>query len=153
MKLLEVTAAQWPKADFIIGNPPFIGAKYLREVRGEGYTEALWDAYRLTDAADYVMYWWHRAAQEVFSGRARRFGLITTNSLPQAFSRRIVKAQLDRVEGISLAFAIPDHPWVDASDAAAVRIAMTVGIKGREKPGRLLNIVHEEPLPDGEAEV
>ena len=42
-------------------------------------------------SADYVMYWWHRAAQRVSAGRTRRFGLITTNSLRQAFNRRVVR--------------------------------------------------------------
>ena len=32
--------------------------------------------------------------------------------------------------GLSLVFAIPDHPVVDSADGAAVRIAMTVG-RGR----------------------
>jgi hypothetical protein len=153
-RLLGVQPAKWPKADFIIGNPPFIGGKDLRAVRGDGYAEALWDIYRqLPQAADYVMYWWHRAAQEVAAGRARRFGFITTNSLPQAFNRRAVQAHLQAVQGISLVFAIPNHPWVDASEAADVRIAMTVGTKGRERPGRLLDVIREIPLPDGEMDV
>jgi SAM-dependent methyltransferase len=153
-RLVGVLPARWPRADFIIGNPPFIGGKDLRAVQGEGYAEALWDTYRqLPEAADYVMYWWHRAAQEVRAGRTRRFGLITTNSLPQAFSRRVVQAHLQSVDGLSLAFALPDHPWVDSSDSAAVRIAMTVGVKGREQPGRLLEVISERPAADGEAEV
>jgi hypothetical protein len=153
-RLLGVQPAKWPKADFIIGNPPFIGGKDLRAVRGEGYAQGLWDVYRqLPQAADYVMYWWHRAAQEVSAGRARRFGLITTNSLSQAFNSRVVGAHLKAVQGISLAFAIPDHPWVDSYDAANVRISMTVGAKGRERPGRLLEVIRETPLPDGEADV
>jgi len=154
MRLIDPRPASWPKADFIIGNPPFIGGKDLRSVQGEGYTRALWDVYRqLPQSADYVMYWWHRAAQEVAAGRARRFGLITTNSLPQAFNRRVVQAHLERVDGISLAFAIPNHPWVDASDAAAVRIAMTVGTHGRDRSGRLLEVRRETAMPDGEANV
>jgi hypothetical protein len=153
-RLSGVQRAEWPRADFIIGNPPFIGGKDLRAVQGEGYAEALWDVYRqMPQSADYVMYWWHRAAQEVSGGRTRRFGFITTNSLPQAFNRRVVRAHLEDVAGISLAFAIPNHPWVDASEAAAVRIAMTVGTTGRDRPGRLLEVVHEKPLPDGDAEV
>ena len=150
-RLINVQRAEWPKADFIIGNPPFIAGKDLRAVRGEGYAEALWSVYRQTpQAVDYVMYWWHRAGQEVSAGRARRFGLITTNSLPQAFSRRVVQAHLEGVSGISLAFAIPNHPWVDATGSAAVRIAMTVGTKGRDRPGRLLEVRREALLPDGE---
>ena len=154
VRLLGAQPARWPRADFIIGNPPFIGGKDLRAVQGEGYVAALWDVYRqMPQSADYVMSWWNRAAQEVSSGHARRFGLITTNSLPQAFNRRVVKAHLEHVSGISLAFAIPNHPWVDASEAAAVRIAMTVGMRGRDRQGRLLEVTRESPMEDGEADI
>ena len=154
VRLLGAQPARWQRADFIIGNPPFIGAKYLRIVQGEGYAEALWRTYRqMPRSADYVMYWWNRAALAVSAGRARRFGFITTNSLPQAFNRRVVQRHLEHVDGISLAFAIPNHPWVDATDSAAVRIAMTVGVRGRDRPGRLLEVVRETPMQDGEAEV
>ena len=154
VRLLGAQPARWPQADFIIGNPPFIGGKDLRAVQGEGYAEALWHTYRqMPQSADYVMYWWHRAAQQIAVGRTRRFGFITTNSLPQAFNRRVVQRHLENVNGVSLAFAIPNHPWVDASDAAAVRIAMTVGVKGRDRPGRLLEVTRETQLQDGEAEV
>jgi hypothetical protein len=153
-RLIGTQPARWPRADFIIGNPPFIGAKYLRAVQGEGYAGALWGTYRqMPQAADYVMYWWHRAAQVVAAGHTRRFGFITTNSLPQAFNRRVVKAHLEEVDGVSLAFAIPNHPWVDAVDAADVRISMTVGAAGRDRPGRLLEVTRETPADDGEAEV
>jgi hypothetical protein len=73
VRLLGAQPARWPRADFIIGNPPFIGGKDLRSVQGEGYTEALWRTYRqMPQSADYVMYWWHRAAQAVAAGRTRR---------------------------------------------------------------------------------
>ena len=79
------------------------------------------------ESAHFVMFWWHHAAQLVAQGEVRRFGLITTNSLKQTFNRRVVQNALD--QGISLAFAIPDHPWVDSADGAAVRIAMTLGVR------------------------
>ncbi|MEO8411517.1 MAG: type IIL restriction-modification enzyme MmeI, partial [Propionivibrio sp.] len=79
-------------------------------------------------------------AQLVAKGEVKRFGLITTNSLTQTFNRRVVQCALDR--GLSLAFAIPDHPWVDSADGAAVRIAMTVGTAGSDE-GRLLTVVDE----------
>lgn len=154
VRLLGAQPARWPRADFIIGNPPFIGGKDLRAVQGEGYVKALWDVYRqMPQSADYVMYWWNRAAQEVSTRRTRRLGLITTNSLPQAFNRRVVQAHLEHVNGISLAFAIPAHPWVDTSDAAAVRIAMTVAVSGRNRSGRLVEVTREMPLDDGESAV
>ncbi len=118
--------AKWPEADFIVGNPPFLGDKVMKQSLGDGYTETLRAAYpEVPESADFVMYWWHKAAALTCAGRARRFGFITTNSIRQTFNRRIVQAALDK--GIYLVFAIPDHPWIDATECAAVRIAMTVG--------------------------
>jgi hypothetical protein len=142
--------APWPEATFIVGNPPFIGKLKLREVLGDGYVEALRRSYpKVPRSADFVMYWWEKAAlrarawdPEKVTG-TRRFGLITTNSLRQTFGRRVVAAHLsDRKHPLSLLFAIPDHPWVEASDGAAVRIAMTVGGAGL-RDGRLLTVSEE----------
>ena len=64
----------------------------MREALGDGYVEALRRVYPdVPDSADYVMYWWDKAAELVRTGRARRFGLITTNSLRQTFNRRVLE--------------------------------------------------------------
>jgi hypothetical protein len=122
--------AAWPEADFVVGNPPFIGNKRMRLVLGDGYVEALRGAWTdVPESADFVMYWWHYAAQLTRRSALKRFGLITTNSIRQSFNRRVVEAALTpagKDAQVSLVFAIPDHPWVDAADGAAVRIAMTV---------------------------
>jgi hypothetical protein len=145
--------AIWPDADFIVGNPPFIGDKLMREDLGDGYVETLRATYPdVPESADFVLYWWHKAAELTRAGKVKRFGLITTNSLRQTFSRRVVQAQLSAQPPLSLAFAIPDHPWVDTADGAAVRIAMTVGIPG-ERAGELLEIKTETPQEDGSAKV
>ena len=119
--------AVWPDAQFIVGNPPFIGASTMRAALGDGYVQALRGAWpEVPESADFVMYWWARAAALVAHGQAKRFGLITTNSLRQTFNRRVVQAAMGG--GVSLVFAIADHPWVDSANGAAVRIAMTVGV-------------------------
>jgi hypothetical protein len=145
--------AQWPQADFIVGNPPFIGDKRMREDLGDGYVETLRATYPdVPESADFVLYWWHKAAELARAGRAKRFGLITTNSLRQTFARRVVQAQLSAKPPLSLLFAIPDHPWVDTAEGAAVRIAMTVGAAG-EHTGELLEATDEQPQPDGSEKV
>ena len=83
-------AVSWPQAEFIVGNPPFIGGKDIRARLGDGYAEALWAAHKhMNELADFVMYWWDRAAEILpRKGTAlRRFGLVTTNSITQEFSR------------------------------------------------------------------
>lgn len=96
------------------------------------------------------MYWWQRAAELTRRGKLRRFGLITTNSLTQEFNRRVLQQHLAGSPSLSLAFAIPDHPWVDSADGAAVRIAMTVGRAAKEGIEGRLAIVTDEKGGDGE---
>lgn len=142
--------AKWPEATFIVGNPPFIGAGRLRESLGDGYIEALWQAYpKMPQSADLVMFWWEKAALRARAWNpdkgtgTRRFGLITTNSIRQTFNRRVLEPHLnDPKIPLSLIFAIPDHPWVDTMDGADVRIAMTVGAAGN-RAGRLLTVATE----------
>ena len=104
--------AEWPSADFIVGNPPFLGNWRMRGELGDGYAETLRSVYgEVPETADYVMYWWHRAAERVRAGQTRRFGFITTNSLRQTFQRRVVTPHLtDASSPASLVFAIPGSP-------------------------------------------
>ncbi len=145
--------AEWPQADYIVGNPPFIGASTMRRALGDGYVDAVrctWPD--VPESADFVMHWWHIAAETVRAGNARRFGFITTNSIKQTFNRRVLQTHLEAKEPLSLAFAIPDHPWVDAADGAQVRIAMTVAAAG-EQDGRLLQVCNEIRADQDEIEV
>ena len=38
---VDPAPAEWPEADFIVGNPPFIGASGMRSALGDGYVEAM----------------------------------------------------------------------------------------------------------------
>jgi len=83
----------WPEAEFIVGNPPFIGGKDLRDRLGSDYAEALWKANaRVPKSADFVMQWWDRAAHTLVAKNSPliRFGFVTTNSITQEFSRRVI---------------------------------------------------------------
>jgi hypothetical protein len=145
-RYINPKAAKWPKADFIIGNPPFIGGKDIRDRLGSGYFDALFRTTEVPESADFVMHWWDMAAWAVRRG-AWAFGFITTNSLPQTFSRRVVAKHLEAKNPVHLALAIPNHPWVDASDGAAVRIAMTIARAG-PGDGVLLTVADESAAPE-----
>jgi hypothetical protein len=147
---------EWPEAEFIVGNPPFIGGKDIRSRLGDGYAETLWRVRKhVNPSADYVMYWWDRAAELLTrKGTAlRRFGLVTTNSITQVFQRRVVERHLKARQPISLVMAIPDHPWTKGTrDAAAVRIAMTVAESGVLE-GALREVVKEEGVDTDEPSI
>ena len=141
--------AEWPAADYIIGNPPYLGARKIKLALGIEYVEALRSAYRdIPEHADFVMYWWDKAAKNLVNESLLKFGFITTNSIVQPFSRKIIDEHLSASPSISITFAIPDHPWVDSTDGASVRVAMTAAEKG-EKEGLLQTVLVEEE-PDTE---
>lgn len=147
---------EWPDAEFIVGNPPFIGGKDIRSRLGDSYTETLWDVYKeMNDSADFVMYWWDRAADLLTrkSTALRRFGFVTTNSITQPFQRKSVERHLKAKKPVSILMAIPDHPWTKATaDAAAVRIAMTVVSKGKVE-GILREVTYENGLETDEPKI
>lgn len=169
-RYLDPRRADWPEADFIVGNPPFIGGKDLRAALGDGYAEACWAVRpHVPGGADFVMHFWDEAATRLLAPptaggakgkttkgkdgrnvraaarRLQRFGFITTNSITQTFSRRVIERHRAAKEPLSLVFAVPDHPWYKSADTAAVRIAMTVCARG-EIPGVLATVVSEEGL-------
>ncbi|MBK5943308.1 class I SAM-dependent DNA methyltransferase [Halorhodospira halophila] len=141
--------AEWPQADFVVGNPPFIGSKRMRAALGDGYVDAIRSAWggEVPDSADLVMYWWHIAAKYVKSGQVFRFGFVATNSLRQTFNRHVIANHVSSDPPLSLVFAIPDHPWVDSADGAAVRISLTVAQSGKSQGA--LQMVTKESHPDG----
>lgn len=139
--------SDWPKADFIVGNPPFLGNKRMREGLSSNYIDALHKHFpKNLRASDFVMYWWHRAAALLQSGEIRRFGFITTDSIRQISNRKVVASFCAHKRNpISLVYAVQEHPWVDSKDGAAVEISMTVGAKGRSD-GRLLTLYSASPI-------
>ncbi len=140
---------EWPKAEFIVGNPPFIGGANLRSRLGDAKAQALWAAHpHMNESADFVMYWWDRAADLLLRKGTilRRFGFVTTNSISQVFQRRVMERYLNAKKPLSLVMAIPDHPWTKAArDSAAVRIAMTVAAPGARE-GLLREVSSEEGI-------
>ncbi len=150
-RYINPRTAEWPPADIVVGNPPFLGKLHLLSRLGEGYVEALRQVYKgkVPAGSDFVMYWWNFAAQLTSNQRIKRFGFITTNSITQTFNRTVVEEALNHKTPIYILFAIPDHPWVDSEDSAAVRIAMTVGEVGKQA-GILATIVSEKERNAGE---
>ncbi|MFN9468705.1 MAG: DNA methyltransferase [Pseudanabaena sp.] len=145
--------AVWQEADYIISNPPFIGNARMRDRLGDGYTEALRKVYPdVPDTVDFVMYWWHKAAELVSSKRLERFGFITTNSICQIRQRTAMDFYLNHKNPIKLIFAIPDHPWTD--EGAAVRISMTIAASDISNAPKLVHVVKEydAELPEDAAE-
>jgi len=103
--------AEWPEAEFVVGNPPYIGSKRMPEALSEEYVSSLRIAHDdVPESSDYVMYWWNHAANLLAQhGRLKQFGFITTNSITQKTNRQVVAKQLAKKNAMSIGYAIADH--------------------------------------------
>ena len=115
------TEPEWPETDVVIGNPPFLGNRLLIANLGEDYVRHLRATYsgRVPDGADLVCYWFHKAGQQIASGKAKRAGLVATNSIRGGANRRALSAATNNQRIFE---AWSDEPWV--IDGAAVRVSL-----------------------------
>ena len=117
----EGSEADWPETDVVIGNPPFLGNRKLRNELGHDYVEALSEAYAglVRGKPDLVCYWFAKAGRLLANQDIRSFGLVATNSIRGGTNRAVLHSILED----SIIFdAWADEPWV--VNGAAVRVSL-----------------------------
>jgi type II restriction/modification system DNA methylase subunit YeeA len=115
------TEAEWPAAHAIVGNPPFLGGKLLRDGLGDEYVDQLFATYRnqVRPEADLVCYWFDKARRQINDYRTSLVGLVATNSIRGGANRAV----LNRIVSNGTIFeAWDDEPWV--VEGAAVRVSL-----------------------------
>ncbi len=113
--------AEWPSADVIVGNPPFLGGKLMRRVLGDEYCDALFAAFtdRVPAEADLVCYWFELARAQLASEKVKDVGLVATNSIRGGANREV----LNRIRQSSVIHdAWSDEAWT--VEGAAVRVSL-----------------------------
>ena len=112
---------EWPGADVVVGNPPFLGVQRFRSVLGDAYTERLRGTYKgqVPGGADLVCFWFSKAGKLVAEGKIARAGLVATNSIRGGANRAVLDRIVDRA---AIFDAWSDEPWV--VDGAAVRVSL-----------------------------
>ena len=113
--------AQWPEAEFIVGNPPFLGTKKMIGAFGEGYTADLRRLYsrEVSPFSDLVCWWFAKAYDAIRIGKSTRAGLVATNSVRGGKNRLV----LDQIVEDGVIFdAWSDEPWIN--EGAAVRVSL-----------------------------
>ena len=117
----DSTEPEWPAADVVIGNPPFLGGKLLITHLGEDYVSRMFATYagRVPAEADLVCYWFEKAGRQIASSKTARAGLVATNSIRGGANRRALQAATNTRRIFE---AWSDEPWV--IDGAAVRVSL-----------------------------
>ena len=133
----------WPKADVVIGNPPFLGGKLLITHLGEDYVSQMFRTYagRVPAEADLVCYWFEKAGRQIAAGRTRRAGLVATNSIRGGANRRALEAATRNC-----------RPRADGSPSGALMVREGGATDHRDQPPQLFEAWSDEPwVIDGAA--
>jgi hypothetical protein len=116
----------WPKADVIVGNPPYNGRRKMVEEMGADYCSLLDARYPGPGVSDFVTYWFplaHRALSD--GGRA---GFVATQAIRDNASRRASLDYIDANDGV-IFDAVSVMPW---SGDAVVHVSIVNWVKGAE---------------------
>lgn len=114
------TEKQWPEADVIIGNPPFLGGKEFLSVFGDRYASEVRRIYssNVPGFADLVAYWFYKSGKSLEAG-AKAFGLVATNSIRHGRSNEVIRLLGEKFRIFD---ARRDEEW--SIEGASVRVSV-----------------------------
>jgi hypothetical protein len=125
----------WPKVDFIVGNPPFLGGKFLRRELNDDYVNQLFSVWkeRVPAEVDLCCYWFEKARAHIQAGRCWRAGLLATQGIRGGANRDVLK-KIQDTGGIF--WAISDKEWI--LDGANVHVSL-IGFDDGSETTRVLD--------------
>ncbi|WP_110092151.1 DNA methyltransferase [Streptomyces himastatinicus] len=125
--------SEWPKANAIVGNPPFLGRRGMIDDLGAEYCQLLSREYpNISGVSDFVTYWFPKAHAHLPPGG--RAGLVATKSIRENDSR---KSSLDYIEanGGHIFEAVSSQRW---SGDAQVHVSIVNWSKGVDVTPKIL---------------
>ncbi len=134
---------EWPAADCIVGNPPFLGVRMLRRELGDTYVDRLFELYRnrVSNAAELCCYWFEKSRAMIEEKRLGRAGLLATQGIRGGANRESLKRIKQTGE---IFFAESDRPWT--LDGANVHVSMIGFDDGGETvrvlDGKVVPVIH-----------
>lgn len=116
----------WPKADAIVGNPPYLGRRRMADDLGSEYVRRLDERYPAPGVSDFVTYWFPLAHDALPPGG--RAGFVATQAIRDNASRvRSLDYVIDH-DGV-IFDAVSIQPW---SGDAVVHVSIVNWIKGEQ---------------------
>jgi type II restriction/modification system DNA methylase subunit YeeA len=129
------TEREWPEADVIVGNPPFLGDKFMRGELGDNYVSELRKIYgeRIPGQSDLCCYWFEKARDLIEHNKCNRAGLLATQGIRGGANRKVLKRIKETGD---IFFAESSRDWILAG--ANVHVSM-VGFDNSSETQRMLD--------------
>lgn len=105
--------------NFIMGNPPFVGARLMSSEQKDDLLEIFGKKWKNLGNMDYVCGWYLKSAQMIASNTAIRAALVSTNSITQGEQVANLWKPLFEQYGIRFDFAYRTFRWDSEADIKA----------------------------------
>ncbi|MYM96944.1 DNA methyltransferase [Duganella vulcania] len=121
---------------YILGNPPYLGARTQSEEQKEEMRKILVDVDGV-NSLDYIAAWFYKGAEYVEKG-GKGMGLVSTNSITQGEQVSLLWPHILEARGLNISFAHTSFKWTNNAKNRAAVICVIIGInKANNKKKRL----------------
>ena len=109
---------------FVLGNPPFIGARWQSSSQKED-TSQIWSGVKGSGELDYVSNWFLKAGRAISASRAR-CAFVSTNSISQGEQPALIWKEMWK-ENLDIDFAHRSFAWENDSGGKAAVTCVIIG--------------------------
>ena len=131
----QADAPNYP--DYIMGNPPFVGARLMSKEQKDDLLEIFGKNWKNIGNIDYVSGWYLKAAQMMAANPAIRAALVSTNSITQGEQVAAIWKPLFERFGIHIDFAYRTFRWDSEADIKAHVHCVIIGFSTGTRAARL----------------
>ena len=118
---------EWPQADYIFGNPPFVGSTY-QTAEQKADTQAVSGSLKNAGILDYVANWYVKAARIIGRNPEVQAAFVSTNSITQGQQVEALWGSL-LPQGIEIHFAHRTFQWTSQASGKAAVHCVIVGFR------------------------
>ncbi|MPX19309.1 SAM-dependent methyltransferase [Moraxella catarrhalis] len=120
---------------FVIGNPPYLGARYQKDEHREQIKNVLFD-YENYKRLDYIVCWFDKASNYI-QGKNAKFAFVSTNSITQGEQ---VKPIWTKILGknLEIDFAYKSFKWTNNAKGNAGVTVVIIGIRNSSNSPKYL---------------
>ena len=117
--------------DYIMGNPPFVGARLMSELQKADVAQ-IWQNAKNLGNLDYVSCWYKKAA-DLMQGTKTKAALVSTNSITQGEQVALMWKPLFEEDGLQIDFAWRTFRWDSESTEKAHVHCVIVGFSSKKE--------------------
>ena len=130
----EVLPAE--RCSFVLGNPPFVGAKFMDDAQRED-TRAVFAGIDNAGLLDFVAAWYVKAAHYLHDENQLRVAFVSTNSIVQGEQVGVLWGWL-LAQGIHIHFAHRTFSWSNEARGKAAVHCVIIGFGLEDRPDKLI---------------